>query len=250
MSNYGSRFSGVKPEVDKPKTFEALPWGWYTGKITAIDELPNGDLVDITIKIMNPQGFADREVKFINIYCGEMRWDKKNEKLGTARNPDYVHRQKQHVAKLIEAVGYADLTVNPKLKATHKPIEGFANIDYFRARVFLCQIGQEEYESKGQVRVKNTLDGFAWWDGKMVPPGPDADQPEPRRDNRGARAPADSVIDYSDTGIEHDPGPPPDWRGGYDGGYSRTADDLPGPEPQEIDPRKRQAATDTPPWVQ
>lgn len=202
--NYGTQFIGVKPDAKRPGAgFEPLPWGWYVTQITGVEELDNGDLT-LTLTVFGPKEFNGRTVKFINIYCGECN------KHGTPRKEKYHHEMRQRVAKLIEAVGYADLALNPKLKATHQPINKFATTEHFKSRKFLAYFGQEEYRSKGQLRVKNTLDEFAWWDAQMAPQGPDEEQPAPRKDTSSGHAP-----DYSDTGAADDPGPPADYAGGY-----------------------------------
>jgi len=218
--SYGSKYAGIKGEV-KPTGFGPIPFGWYAAQITAIEEAPNGDLINITLEIHGPAAFKGKFVKFINIYCGDVN------KHGDPRKASYVDEMARHVTKLIETQGYADVALQPKLAATHKPLAMFSTFEMFKSRRFLAYIGQEEYEtSSGEIRVKNTLDNFQWWDGTFPPGGPDDPQPMLRKlkvDRDAAPRGAVRGNRYEGTGAENDPGPP-DYQGGYAGSLPEDKD--------------------------
>lgn len=213
--SFGSQFMGVDPNMDD---FSPAPFGECGGIVKSIKENDAGTF-EVEIEGLAPADYQGHTLK---------DWIKVGRE---AKSEKHAKMQRRVMANFLRACGYADFSIDPALRATHKSLTALNNVQELVGKKVLCEVGQ--YVS-GKGYVNNEIVSYAFPSRK--PNGVKVPQPQPHKPSGGgtnnamlpnsgfAGAGFGQLPDYAGTGIENDPGPP-DYEGGYatdvaDGGDS------------------------------
>lgn len=201
--SFGSRFMNVKPA----EGMEALPFGEFGFVVELATENDKGT-IEVHMTSTYPSENGGHQVR---------EWFKVGHEASSDKQRDF---QKRKLTAFLKSCGYADFALDPALRTTHKPLVSLVSLEQLKGARCCARVGQV-LSSKGY--TNNEVISYRFATKADMPKGVDAFQPPPRQ----AKARVDlaqsygsptagygGTPDYSNTGMEHDPGPP-DYAGGY-----------------------------------